>query len=86
MELNIHQQQGVNHLNRILNYAPFVAENGKATVHLTQEDWGVVADTLFQMQTPKELLPEAIESFQLANQNTTIELKTPDYLIEVDMF
>ena len=85
MDANLHQKQGINHLTKVLNYAPFVAERGRATVHLTPEDWHVVADTLFQMETPKELLPEAIESYQLKDGNSTIELKTPDYLIDVDM-
>ena len=85
MDPNLHQKQGINHLNKVLDYAPFVAEGGEATVHLTPEDWHVVADTLFQMGTPKEMLPDAIESYQLTGGNSTIELKTPDYLINVDM-
>ena len=85
MDANLHQKQGINHLNKVLTYAPFVAEEGRATVHLTTEDWHVVADTLFQMDTPKELLPKAIESYQLKGGNSTIELKTADYLIDVDM-
>jgi len=44
---NLHQAQGINHLNRVLGYAPFVVEDGVAVVHLTPEDWGVVSDTLF---------------------------------------
>lgn len=85
MDPNLHQKQGINHLNKVLSYAPFVAEEGRATVHLTPEDWHVVADTLFQMDTPKEMLPEAIEQYELKDGNTTIELKTADYLIDVDM-
>ena len=85
MDANLHQKQGINHLTKVLNYAPFVAEEGRATVHLTPEDWHVVADTLFQMETPKELLPEAIESYELKSDNSIIELKTADYLIDVDM-
>ncbi|QXD15079.1 hypothetical protein GQ464_016985 [Rhodocaloribacter litoris] len=85
MDPNLHQKMGINHLNRVLNYAPFVAEQGRATVHLTVEDWHVVADTLFRMHTPRELLPEAIESYRLKNENRTIELKTPDYVIDVEM-
>ena len=76
---------GINHMNRVLGYAPMVAENGEATVHLTQEDWGVVADTLFQMNTPKEMLPEAIQEFKLVNQNQAIEFRTPDLVITVEI-
>ena len=85
MDFNLHQKQGINHLERVLGYAPFVAEVGHAQVHLTFEDWHVVADTLFKMETPDEMLPDAIESYELTNQNQTIQLKTPDYVIDVEM-
>lgn len=86
MDPNLHQKQGINHLNRALSYAPFVAEGGQAQVHLTPEDWQVVADTLFRMETPKAMLPEAIEDYTLAKGNTAIELKTADCLISLEMF
>jgi hypothetical protein len=85
MDPNLHQKQGINHLNRVLGYAKFVTEDGVAAVHLTQEDWYVVADTLFKMDTPKDFLPEAIESYSLKNGNQTIELVTADARIDVDM-
>ena len=85
MDPTLHQKQGINHLNRVLQYAPMVAIEGLATVHLTTEDWYVVADTLFQMNTPKELLPEMINEYRLVNDNRTIELVTDEYRIEVDM-
>ena len=84
MDPNLHQKQGINHLNKVLAYAPFVADGSQATVHLTPEDWHVVADTLFAMNTPKELLPEAIEAYGLANENRTITLRTADYEIAVE--
>ena len=85
MDPTLHQKQGINHMNRVLDYAPFVAEDGRATVHLTPEDWHVVADTLFRMHTPKELLPEAIKSYRLTNQNRTIEFETDTDTIGVEM-
>lgn len=85
MDPNLHQKQGINHLEKVLNYAPFVAEEGQATVHLTVEDWHVVADTLFKMNTPKEMLPDAIHSYELTQQNRAIQLTTDDYVIEVEM-
>ncbi len=85
MDANLHQKQGINHLNKVLQYAPFVANEGKATVHLTQEDWYVVADTLFKMNTPQELLPESIESYSLKEGNSVIELQTADYVIDVEI-
>jgi len=85
MDPNLHQQQGINHLVKVLNYAPFVEEEGKAVVHLTAEDWGVVADTLFKMETPMDMLPDVIESYGLVNANQTIELKTAARLIHIDV-
>lgn len=83
MDPTLHQKQAVNHLNKVLNYAPFVAEDGRATVHLTPEDWHVVVDALFKMDTPREMLPEAIQEFRLTRENTTVELTTNEYVIDV---
>lgn len=82
MDPNLHQKQGIAHLTKVLNYAPFVAQDGRATVHLTPEDWHVVADTLFAMQTPRELLPPDLQDYALAEG--TIRLKTAEYEIDVD--
>ena len=85
MDPNLHQKQGIHHLNRVLNYAGFVAEDGRASVHLTPEDWHVVADTLFHMETPREVLPDAITDFTLTAGNQIIELNTADYVIAIEM-
>jgi hypothetical protein len=85
MDPNLHQKQGLNHLQKVLDYAPFVAHDGEATVHLTREDWHVLADTLFAMETPKEFLPEEVESYKLVNDHASIELQTKDYRILVDV-
>lgn len=83
--LNKHLKQAINHLNKVVDYAPMVAEGREATVHLTPEDWHVVADALFKMDTPEGALPDAIEEYTLANENKTIVLKTPDYDIDVEI-
>lgn len=82
---NLHQQQGVNHLNRVLSYASLVAEDGKATVYLTAEDWHVVADTLFHMESPADVLPDAIESYRRKDETQAIELTTTDLVIDLEM-
>ena len=82
---NLHRQQGVNHMNKVLGYAPMVAEGGKAEVFLTAEDWGVVADTLFHMETPREELPEAILEFSRLADGQTIQFQTADLTIDVKM-
>ena len=85
MDPTLHQKQAINHLNKVLDYAPYVEEEGRATVHLTAEDWHVVADALFRMDTPRELLPETIQDFRLANNNRTIQLTTEEYEIDVEI-
>jgi hypothetical protein len=82
---NKHLNQAVNHLNRVLDYAPMVAEGREATVHLTPQDWQVVADALFNMQTPDGAFPDAIEDYGLTNENQTITLTTADYDIEIEV-
>ncbi|NNE46860.1 MAG: hypothetical protein HKN37_09400 [Rhodothermales bacterium] len=85
MDPNLHQNMGIHHLNRVLSYSQFVVEDGRATVHLTPEDWHVVADTLFQMATPREMLPAEIVSYRLTDNDRIIELKTADCVIDIDM-
>jgi hypothetical protein len=85
MDPGLHVKQAINHLSRVLDYAPFVAEGRDATVHLTWEDWHVVADMLFHMDTPEELVPEAIKNFRLDEEKQAIELETDDYDIKLEI-
>jgi len=82
---NKHLKQAINHLEKVLDYAPMVAEGRKATVHLTPQDWQVVADALFNMETPERALPDAINDYGLTNENETITLTTDDYDIEIEV-
>lgn len=85
MDPGLHVKQAVNHITRVLAYAPFVREDDKAVVALTPEDWQVVADAMFRMSTPKEAFPDAILDFRLSPDQQTIELDTTDGLIVVEM-
>ena len=85
MDPNLHQKQAMIHLDKVLAYAPMVAEGDRATVHLTPEDWHVVADALFGMDTPAEMLPPAIRKYRLTHGNRTIQLDTKGCLIDVEM-
>jgi len=82
---NLHQKQGVNHLNRVLNYASMVNESGEATVYLTAEDWHVVSDTLFNMGTTDGILPQEILSFSRDEKDLRIDLKTENILVHLEM-
>jgi len=85
MDPGLHVKQAVNHLNRVLGYAPFVAEGRAATVHLTFEDWHVVADMLFKMGTPREFVPEQIKDYKLVESQQAIELETEAYDIRLEI-
>lgn len=82
---NLHQKQGINHMNKVLGYAPMVEESGVATVYLTAEDWHVVADTLFHMDTPRDMIPEEILDYTLVKEKQAIEFKTVERMITVEM-
>ncbi len=78
MDPGLHVKQAINHLKKVLAYYPYVVADGKATVALTPEDWGVVADALFHMDTPKEFFPEEIAEYRIGEGGQTIELSVAD--------
>lgn len=78
MDPGLHVKQAINHLNKILAYYPYVEENGEALVALTPEDWQVVADAMFYMDTPKEVFPESIKTYVLSEDQGSILLTVED--------
>ncbi len=84
MDPGLHVKQAINHLEKVLAYAPYVAEGGRAMVALTPEDWGVVADALFHMDTPREVFPAAILDYRMVDSGRAIELDTAEGVITVE--
>jgi hypothetical protein len=84
MDPGLHVKQAINHLNKILGYYPYVEDDGQATVALTPEDWQVVADALFYMDTPRSVFPDEIESYEMAEDGRTMTLTTDDCTITVE--
>ena len=79
MDPGLHVKQALNHLDKVVRYVPFVVEDDKtATVALTPEDWGVVADALFYMDTPREVVPDTIADYRLSDDQRAIELTLAD--------
>ena len=82
MDPGLHVTQAVNHLRKVIAYAPYVAEEGpegpEATVALTPEDWGVVVDALFHMDTPREAFPAEITDFGFADGGRAVRLRLAD--------
>ena len=78
MDPGLHVKQAVNHLNKVLAYYPYVAADGEATVALTPEDWGVVADAFFHMDTPPAVFPDAIEGYRLSDDGSEMLVTVAD--------
>lgn len=78
MDPGLHVKQALNHLQKILAYYPYVEEDGAATVALTPEDWHVVADALFHMDTPRALIPDAITDYRMAEDGSVMLLTVED--------
>ena len=78
MDPGLHVKQAINHLNKVLAYYPYVADGGEATVALTPEDWGVVADAFFHMDTPPEVFPDAIVSYRMSDDGSEMLVAVQD--------
>ena len=78
MDPGLHVTQAINHLNKVIAYAPYVTEAGEATVALTPEDWGVVADAFFHMGTPAEVFPDAIAGYAMSDDGSEMLVTTTD--------
>ena len=82
MDPGLHVKQAINHLNKVIQYVPYVVEDTddgpQATVALTPEDWGVVADALFHMDQPKAVFPDALADYRMDDATGTIRLDLLD--------
>ncbi len=82
MDPGLHVKQAINHLDKVIRYAPFVAEDGPdgrtAHVALTPEDWGVVVDALFHMDTPREVFPAELADFAFTDGGRAVLLTLTD--------
>jgi hypothetical protein len=85
MDPGLHVKQAINHLNKVLAYAPYVREDDRAVVALTPEDWQVVADALFRMDMPRSVFPDSIEDYEMIDGGRVIELQTADGPIHVEI-
>jgi hypothetical protein len=86
MDLNLHQKRGLDHLSRVLQYYPMVQDGDTSVVGLTDEDWHVLSDTLFNMDTPRDMIPAEVLDYRFSKDGTQIELQTANCLVIVEMF
>ena len=78
MDPGLHVKQAINHLNKVIAYAPYVTHDGEATVALTPEDWGVVADAFFHMGTDPEVFPDTIEEYRMSDDGSEMLVRVTD--------
>jgi len=78
MDPGLHVKQAINHLQKVLAYYPYVTDSGEATVALTPEDWGVVADAFFHLTPPAEVFPDAITDYRMSEDGSEMLLTVQD--------
>ncbi|HCR49077.1 MAG TPA: hypothetical protein DIW24_05580 [Bacteroidetes bacterium] len=87
MDVNLHQKKGIEHLAKVLRYYPMVQEGQQAVVGLTREDWHVLCDTLFHMNTPREAIPVEVLSWRFSENGEQMVLETQQGVtVLVEMF
>lgn len=84
MEPTLHMQQGLNLLNRVLQFYPIMQEGVTSSVVLTEQDWLVLMDFAENPETPA-ILPEKVTSLSVDRPSKTISLSTPDCTVAVTM-
>ena len=77
-------KQGLNLLERVLQFYPLMREGDTAEVQLTEQDWLVLMDFSDNPAT-KELLPATIREMSVDRSRRTIVIETEDCKINVRM-
>lgn len=84
MEPTLHMKQGINLLERVLQFYPIMQEGATSVVTLTEQDWLVLMDFTDNPDT-KDVRPEPVREMTVDRQRRTIHVKTDDCDIEVKM-
>ncbi|HVZ38866.1 MAG TPA: hypothetical protein VHI13_06290 [Candidatus Kapabacteria bacterium] len=84
MEPTLHMKQGLNLLDRILQFYPLMQEGDTATVELTEQDWMVLYD-FTENPDGVEVRPAAIREMTVDRPTRTIILTTNDCTVSVKM-
>ncbi len=84
MEANLHLQQGLVLLNRVLNFYPIMKEGGGATVTLSDQDWIVLMDFI-ESPDSVPLRPERVLEMSVDRNAREIAITTDDCAVKVVM-
>jgi hypothetical protein len=77
-------KQGMNLLERVMQFYPLMQEGDTSEVMLTEQDWLVLMDFTENPET-KELLPPKIKEMVVDRASRTINIATDDCKVEVKM-
>jgi len=77
-------KQGLNLLERILQFYPMMQTGDKSEVMLTEQDWLVLMDFVENPET-KAVYPPKISEMTVDRPTRTISVRTDDCLVAVKM-
>ncbi|MCC7438396.1 MAG: hypothetical protein IT211_07835 [Armatimonadetes bacterium] len=84
MEPTLHMKQGLNLLNRVLQFYPIMQEGDCSTVQLTEQDWLVLMD-FTDNPDAQEHRPEQVQQMSVDRSRRIITIQVPNCLVEVKM-
>jgi hypothetical protein len=77
-------KQGLNLLDRVMQFYPLMQEGDASQVTLTEQDWLVLMDFTENPES-KELLPPKVKDIVVDRASRTINITTDDCKVEVKM-
>lgn len=84
MEPTLHMKQGLNLLNRVLQFYPIMQQGDRSVVQLTEQDWLVLMDFTDNLDA-QEHRPEQVQEMSVDRGRRTITIQVPNCLVEVKM-
>lgn len=84
MEANLHLQQGLVLLNRILSFYPIMQNGSTSTVTLSDQDWIVLMDFIENPESAP-LKPETVREMSVDRNTREISITTVDCAVKVVM-
>lgn len=77
-------KQGLNLLNRVLQFYPIMQQGDRSVVQLTEQDWLVLMD-FTDNPDAQEHRPEQVQEMNVDRGRRTITIQVPNCLVEVKM-
>lgn len=84
MEANLHMQQGLTLLERIMKFYPVMKEGDRSTVTLSDQDWIVLMD-LIDNPEAAAVRPAGITEMTVDRSTRKITINTADCVVTVVM-